>query len=393
MKRRILFFFTILLFVGCKESQHTPMVHDGSVPGSLSNIKVENMPGAAKISYTLPDDPNVLYVQAEYSLLSGETKVVKSSVSKNYVLLEGFYSTTERPVKLFAVSRSEVPSDAPSVITIKPLTSPIENARATLEVFETFGGLGLKFLNETQASYIIYTLYKDTETGNWIEHDRFYVSDAREVKFAVRGLAAETKDFGIYFVDKWKNHSDTLFRTLTPLYEEEMDKSLFANAMLFDDYYTPRYAAYPLSMLWTPGGTTYFLMQPAPELTLPNWFTIDLGRAYKFGRMRVNQLSHSDTWQFASGSPRVFEIWGSNVKSTNWDDWTLMGTFESIKPSGEPLGTLTADDRALNARGEDFDFEPMDESFRYVRFKTKETWGGNPDVTLLELTFWGQIAN
>lgn len=394
MKTRILFFFAVLLLIGCEETQHQPMAHNGSVPGALSNIKVENLPGAAKISYALPEDPNILYVQAEYTLLSGETRVVKSSVSKNYVLLEGFYSSAERPVKLFAVSRSEVPSDTPSVVTIKPLASPIENARETLEVFETFGGLGVNFLNQSQTSYIIYTLYKDSENGKWIEHDRFYVSDAQEVRFAVRGLAAEPKDFAIYFVDKWKNHSDTLFRTLTPLYEEEMDKSLFTNVMLFDDYYYPRYAANPLSMLWTPGGTSYFLMRnDDPGLSLPNWFTIDLGKNYKFGRMKVNQLSHTNTWKFALGSPKIFEVWGSNVKSTDWDDWTLLGTFESIKPSGEPLGILTADDNAVNAAGEDFDFEPVDASFRYVRFKTLKTWGGVPDVALLELTFWGQAAD
>src|SRR5690606_25349694 len=99
------------IHVGCEDVKREPLVHDGSVPGALSNIKVENLPGAAKISYALPDDPNVLYVQAEYSLHPGETKIVKSSVSKNFVLLEGFYSTAERPVKLFTVSRSEVFSD------------------------------------------------------------------------------------------------------------------------------------------------------------------------------------------------------------------------------------------------------------------------------------------
>lgn len=396
MKTRILFFFTVLLWMGCEEAKHEPFVHNGSVPGALSNIKVENLPGAAKIRYALPDDPNVLYVQAEYSLASGETRVVKSSVSKNYVLLEGFYGTRERGIKLFTVSRSEVPSDEPSMVTINPLPSPIENVRGTLSVFETFGGVGVSFFNESQHSYIVYTLYKDTETGNWVEHDRYYVNDAQDVRFAARGLPSEPKEFGIYFVDKWKNHSDTLIQTLTPLYEEEMDKTLWSNAMLFDDYYYPRYPAYPLNMLWTPGPATYFLMRnDDPDLELPNWFTIDLGREYIFGRMRVNHLSHTGTWIYALGTPRVFEIYGSNVKSTNWDDWTLLGKFESIKPSGEPLGTNTADDIARNLAGEDYDFDPLDESFRYIRFKALETWGGDssPDVALLELTFWGQAAN
>src|SRR5690606_9836483 len=117
MNMRILVFFAALLFVGCKDSKHDPLWGNDSVPGALSNIKIENLAGAAKISYTLPDDPNVLYVQAEYTLLSGETKVVKSSVSKNYVLLEGFYGTAERSVKLFTVSRSEVPSNEQSTVT------------------------------------------------------------------------------------------------------------------------------------------------------------------------------------------------------------------------------------------------------------------------------------
>src|SRR5690606_8254636 len=391
MKRIVLFSVISTLFFACKDVEHSPLVHNDAVPGELSNIKVENLPGAAKITYAIPDDPNILYIKAEYTLNTGEKKVVKSSVSANFVLIEGFNNTDEREVKLSSVSRSEIETNSPSFVKIKPLTAPIQRVRETLNVFETFGGVGVEFTNEAQAPYIIHTIYKDWETGNWVPYDRNYITNAAAVRYAVRGLPAEPKEFGVYFVDKWKNHSDTLVTTLTPLYEEEMDKSLFSNAALLDDYYQPRYTNNPLSMLWTPGGSTYFLMRNNdPELTLPNWFTIDLGRAYKFGRMRVNQLSHSTNWMFSLGTPRVFEIWGSNVKSTNWDDWTLLGEFESIKPSGRPIGDLSEDDKALATRGEDYDFDPLDQSFRYVRFKTLQTWGGTPDVSLLELTFWGQ---
>lgn len=376
-------------FSACKEVEKGPLVGGNGIPGSLGNIKVENLPGAAKITYSMPDEQSLLYVLAEYTNDHGQKKEVKSSVYKNYVLLEGFGTTNKVDVSLYTVDRAENRSE-PFSIQISPLKAPVHTVFETLKVIETFGGVNMTFTNEQQQEYIVHTLYRDS-TGEWVDYDRLY-SSAESTNYSVRGFESEPVDFAFYFTDKWKNNSDTLLSTLTPLYEEEMDKSLWKDADLIDDFNDPLYS--PLYQLWTPGATTYFFQNRnnAQMVGMPNWVTIDLGKAYIFGRMKLNQVSHSNTWRYGSCTPQVFEVYGSNEATPDWNAWTLLGRFESIKPSGLPVGQLSDEDLRVNAAGEDYDFPASSESYRYIRFKTLRTWGGVNYMCVLELTFWGQEA-
>src|SRR5690606_38129315 len=124
-----------------------PLANIGTKPGILTNLSVENDHGASTISYSLPDDPQLLYVEAEYALADGRVKSVKSSVFKSFVELEGFTSTEEREVTLYTVNRGEVRSD-PIQVIIKPLISPLELAFNTLEPASDFGGVNVKYENE-----------------------------------------------------------------------------------------------------------------------------------------------------------------------------------------------------------------------------------------------------
>src|SRR5690606_33188394 len=100
---------------------------------------------------------------------------------------------------------------------------------------------------------------------------------------------------------------------LTPLFETQLDKSKWKHYPLLNDTYTPEYSTWAIENLWNGNTTNYFYIKAAlPGLTLPNWFTIDLGEEAKFSRIRVQQLSHNNAWIFASGAPKLFEIYGSN---------------------------------------------------------------------------------
>ncbi|HWZ05242.1 MAG TPA: DUF4959 domain-containing protein, partial [Mucilaginibacter sp.] len=62
------------LFGSCKRSDgfNAPVSNDKTKPGVVTNIKVKNINGAAYITYTLPNSPNLLYVQAQYNI-NGKT--------------------------------------------------------------------------------------------------------------------------------------------------------------------------------------------------------------------------------------------------------------------------------------------------------------------------------
>lgn len=394
MRTKISFFAIFLLtLIACEQELHGPLVTKGGKPNILTNIRVENLNGGAILSYTLPDDPDLLYVLAEYSMGNDVKRKVIASVFDNSMLLEGFSTTDEKEVTLYTVDRSENRSD-PIVVKVKPLTSPLEVTFGSLQVKEDFGGVNLNFSNITESDIVLYTLIQN-ELQQWIIYDRLYTS-AKERDYSVRGLANEPLEFGFVFQDKWQNKSDTLFTTLTPLYEEKLDKKLWKHYLLDNDDYTQLYADRALKNLWDDSNKNWMLGN-YDGIALPNWFTIDLGQTAILSRMKMFPVSASTSnyqWMYSTGTPRVFEIWGSNNPSLDgsWDSWTLIEHFESIKPSGLPIGINSPEDIAVGLAGEDHTFTNFDNAYRYIRFKVIDTWGKNPQLMLEEITFWGQPA-
>lgn len=390
----VLSVLVITLFLNsCKEDMHRPLSLDLTVPPTVSNVRVENTRGGAIIRYSLPDDPNLMYVLAEFSTRQGTERQEKASVYSNQIVLEGFYDENDYTIELYSVSKAEVKS-LPVNVTIHPKSSPVKDVFSSLNVFATFGGVMIQFENLEKQEYVLHTMYKDS-LNNWVDYDRYYTTGATTENYAVRGLDSIETKFAFYLKDKWKNTTDTLYATLKPFFEEIFDKKLFKNAALSDDVYLPFYPLHPLNHIWEPGSLSYFFVDPDayPGLGFPNWFTIDLGRKYVFGRMLFQGVNHKPNWKYALGCPRTFEIWGSNTPTTDWNEWTQLGSFTIEKPSGLPTGQLANEDIAQFTQGHSFDFAPIAESFRYVRFKTTSTFGGNPDICLLELTFWGSAVN
>ncbi len=395
MKRLIILCGAIaaIAIQGCKETTFGPLVKNGNTPGKLTNLTVENLPGGAKVGYTLPNDEDVLYVLAEFSAADGTKRNVKASSYSNYIILDGFADENERKVTLSVVNRSENRSE-PVEVTIKPERAYLHDVFGSLRVRETFGGIDALFSNEHEGEYIFHTMLKNEE-GEWEQYDRLYTK-SKEREYAVRDLPAEPIEFAFFFTDKWKNNSDTLVANLTPLFETQLDKALWKHLPLLNDTYTSEYATWAIQNLWNGNTANFFYVKAAlPGLALPNWFTIDLGQEAKFSRIRVQQLSHANAWIFASGAPQQFEIYGSNSPASDgsWDSWTLLGQYESVKPSGSALGFLSNEDIAVGKAGEDFNFSVDAASYRYIRFKTNRTWGGNLNPMIAELTLWGQPVN
>lgn len=392
--RRLLFILaisTIFGLYGCNDMALEPLAKNDEKPGKLTNIEVQNENGGATITYTLPDDPSLLYVVAEFSSdKKGTVRQVKSSVFKKSLHLDGFMSTDERIVQLYTVNRSEVRSD-PVNVTIQPLISPIELAFGTLKTGQDFGGVNIQFDNEAGIEFVLYVLTKDEEDA-WQIYDRLYTTE-KQPNYTSRGLEAEKQEFAFCFQDKWQNISDTLFQTITPLYEEELDKSLWKHHLLDNDNYTQLYPDRPLSNLWSNSNANW-MMAPSDGIELPVWITIDLGQTSLLGRMRMNAINASTSnyqWFYSTGTPEVFEIWASNNPSLDgdWSSWTLLDRFESVKPSGLPVGQNAPEDIAAGLAGEDYNFSTYDQAYRYIRFKVIKTWGARNEIMLQELTFWG----
>lgn len=386
--RYIWLLLTGAALAGCKDKLAGPQDDGSGAPGPVSAVTVERLPGAVRLQYSLPTDKNLQHVKA-VTEINGKQRETKASVYQRTLELEGFGDTTEHEVKIYSVSRGEIASQ-PVAVKVKALPPPVQTVSESLEMRADFGGATVEFSNQSEADLSIIMLAKN-DAGEWEDADALYTKK-KSGYFAVRGYDTIPRQFGVYVRDRWDNRSDTLIKELKPVYEKQLDRTKFF------EYYLPtdEKAAWGWVMpnIWDgiivnnsdvdkPG----FHTSPGPRW--PQWFTFSLGVTAKLSRFRYWQRG---SWvSFTDRNIKKFELWGSNepAKDGSWTGWTLLLQGESVKPSGLPSGTNTAEDLALIGAGEEFVFPPGTPAVKYIRMKVLETWGGNDSFYIMQVAFWG----
>lgn len=392
---RNLIIFLAVFVLGCKEEQLKPLAEGGNAPGPVSNVQVQNLPGKVTLTYTLPNDPELLYVKAEFEIRPGKKMEMISTFYNTNITLDGFGSTDEREVKLYAVSRTEVAS-TPVTVKVKPLTPPIEKTFASLTFEADFGGITTNFVNEDSSNIAIGVLTKD-ERGAIIPADMFYTSQKSGI-FSTRGFDDKERWFGLYVRDRWGNFSDTVGKLLTPFSEQQLDKKLFK------PYKLPTDAAFfgnqPMSNLWNNvisggSGSATTWLRTVNGSGIPHWYSFDMGVTAKLSRFNFIPRGAMDenALLYSAGDPQKFEIWGSTEPTPDgsFSSWVKLMDCETVKPSGLPIGTNSNDDIEKAKAGHEFKF-PLDAPpVRYIRIKMLQTWGNSDYFWMAEMTIFGQL--
>lgn len=382
-----------LLLAACSEDNSINAPKKiGNTPDPVKEYHVQSLSGGAKISFKMPVSEDLLYVKAEYTLASGLKREAKSSLYKNYLIVDGFEKAGVYDVILYAVAKGEVCSE-PTIVKIDALTPPYLTTRASLNLIETFGGVNISCKNEAKANLAIVLLEKDIKEG-WKEKYTHHFNSPEE-DFSIRGYDTTPREFAVFVKDRWGNISDTLAKLCTPQFEILLDRSKFKKYVLDGDVTDshPRYPMWKFENMWDNklGNNDHFHTAPFVE-KWPMPFTIDLGAEVKFSRLKVWQ--RQDGSAYKGNNLRLFEVYGSNAPSADgsWQSWTKLGVFDIKKPSGAPLGTNTAEDLAQATKGHEFDISPLAGTYRYVRFKILETWGLAQSVCIMELSFYGKYV-
>lgn len=404
-------FIGLLSLQSCKEEFMKPIYSKTGAPAAIKNAVVENIPGGAVISYTLPDDASLLYVKAVYER-KGKMVESKSSFYKKEVLVEGLGDTKAREVKLYAVSRSEEASE-PVSITINPLAPPIYDVLASLDIKESFGGMNVKFDNkestvERPYNIVIGVVAWDEHLNEWKDVDAYYTA-LPDGGFSVRGLEAVERKFGFFVKDTWDNETDTLAVNLTPIYEEQLN----APTDMRKKFPIPQVAPLPIdgSLVAEPGnlGSWPFTalfddkmgnngFHSNEKNPIPAWFPMDFGQPVRLSRYKVWQRMHDDnsTYFYSHGNPHEWEIWGTNTPS-DVNSWVLLDHRIMQKPSGLPIGQVTNDDVEIARAGHEYELPLETQAYRYIAWKHIDNWasinGALGFLHMSELRFWGQKAN
>lgn len=388
MKKNIfLFLCTVLFFIACSEEKRPDIILNTVPPKPVTDVQVTNIPGGAILKYKLPDDEDLLYIKAIYSLKSGIKSEVRASLYSDTLKIQGFGNEDEHEVEILAVDRSKNES-TPVKVKINPLEAPVNSIGKTLRLITDFGGVHAFWENPERAEISI-VLEKEDNNKELVPIDVFY-STVIEGDGASRGMDTIPANFRVYVQDRWENKSSVLDTTLTPLYEIQFDRSKFRAMTVEGD--EPAAWGWVLQNLFDGNtGTGFHTAQGGGRW--PQWVTFDMGVKGQISRIKVWQ--RQDDWQFRHGNLKHFEIWGTNDAQhlDDWSVWTRMIDCVSIKPSGLPAGTLSDEDKAKVAAGEEFVCLPSMPQVRYLRLKALENWAGGDFFHIMELQVFGQFSD
>lgn len=385
---------SLLIVSSCQKDSVSKALKIGTAPGEIKKYSFEAIPGGAIITYELPEGTDLRYVKATYTLNSGVTREAKSTIYKNTIQVDGFAKEGEYDITLVAVGLGDVAS-GPMVIKVNVLRPShqlvMDSVKINKSMYAAFGGLNIDYSNISSTNLIFHILSRDQQ-GNWAEIQTVY-SAAKKGRVRTRGLEPVLQDFAAFVTDRWNNRSDTVTASLTP-FKEALITTRFTALNLPGDtweHHTGQGRARPLAILFDglhPVNGTQF--QTKPSSVLPQWFTWDMTAPFRLSRFILYpDYTGNDKAVFGGGQPLEFELWGSNHPLPDFSNWTKVGVFKSVKPSGNPLGINTIEDVEQAKNGEEFEIEGDLGSFRYWRFKTISTWGAVPYIQLSELTFYG----
>ncbi|MBS1607047.1 MAG: hypothetical protein JST42_30625, partial [Bacteroidetes bacterium] len=211
----------------------------------------------------------------------------------------------------------------------------------------------------------------------------------------------------------WGNVSDTLFQTISPLFETILDKSRFQAYTLATDVPNYQNGLFNLSNLWDNnyGEFCYNTQQPIlPTSVKPNiwpaWATFDMGQTAKLSRYVVwDRVGDGNIFVWNSGAPQTWVMWGRadvpqdelmpsdtsqlpSPGSKTPGGWINLGIFTAPpKPAHNPL---TNDDIQTWKNGFSFNFSIDLPKVRYIRFECLQTMGGtNNYYNMNEMSVYG----
>jgi hypothetical protein len=392
----------ILLTASCSQLDGPQPLESNSIPpGKVSNIQIENLEGKAKLTYTLPSNKDLLYVKATYTLENGTPMEVKSSYYNNSMLLEGFVGLKPIKVNLYAVNRSETVSE-PIEITVNPLEAPIFDIYRSIAIQNDFGGLYLTATNKSKIDVSILVMTKNEE-GDFEPLPNSIYTSTEFIKKSIRGMDTIPKPIAVVVRDRWLNVTDTIHTTIKPLYESVISTNNYKGLRLDNDpvYYEEfDFNKIKMSVLWD--GKYGFpqaiiTRRDAPDTKL-NTITFDLGQSVVLSRVHIwdYRENNSDKNYYYLGGLRYFKIWGTNTvpnQNGSWDNWTLLGEYEVIKPSGLPSGQTSNEDVIVAKAGQSYSIPLGTPKMRYLRIESKENWGKVKGLAIADLLVYGDPRN
>ena len=388
-----LLFLTILIFASSSCSKQDD--GDTTPPSVLTVDSVTPTNGGGIISYTLPNDDDILYVRAEYTNSNGVDVSRASSSYNNSIEIDGLNQTTALTITLYVVDENYNQS-APIYVELVPLESFIYLVQESIEVNTDLGGFRITWENIQSK-----TVYVFVHINNGIEEEiRILSSNNSTESIAVRGLPSEEITISTRIED-FDENSTTLEEkgTLTPLFEQVIDKStwtLVASQSVNGNAWEGASVNFWDDVIDTTNNNSdnsYFMIWRDLNGGSLNWpldLVIDLNKNVKVTRFTVWQRAYwyngpSDIpYYFQEENMKSFTMYASNDAQV----WEELGQFDIGDPRDSD-GNIPQSALDSAANGHEFELDEVSESFRYLKFSVTSNYGSEAYVNGSEITMYG----
>ena len=386
-----LFLIIFLFLLGCNENEN----QDSTPPGSLTIESVTPTNGGGILTYSLPNDSDILFVRAEYTNSLGNDVYRVSSSHNNSIEIDGLNQNTPISIRLFVIDENENISE-PTYVEFTPLPSFIYLVQESISISPTLGGVNIQW--ENIAEKTVYVHLHIVNAGE--EEIRILSSDKEFENISVRGLESVEMTFLTKVEDFDGNITDLEEKaTISPLFEEMIDKSTWTlmSQLSVDgnawEGETDNFWDDIVDTAETNADNSYFIIWRDANGGVLNWpldIVINLNKNVKIHRLKVWQRAFwyngptGIPYYYQEENIRSFDLYASE----NSQDWILLGQYDIGDPSDQD-GNIPQDFIDAAANGHDFDLEGVSDKFRYLKFSITSNYGSDTYVHGSEITLWG----
>ena len=409
-------------FISCEDEKSS----DTNSPGQITNIQFTPQNGGGYFTYTIPTDPDFLYVRADYTVDTGAKVSKTSSTYKDTLFIEGLGTIKEYPVTLYTIDRDGNTS-APIVQKITPLASNISAVINTVSVKAGFSSLVISWKNTLKQTMDVYVTVK---TGDK-QGTKVQTSNLASDYFTYPNLEGIPYTVSVYIKDSYGNKTEEVpIGSFTPMIDGKISKkqwSFLNDPRLYGNKWdvtsgTDASKQQPYKQYL--GSYRSDSLKNAREVNLegniakffndviddrfkqtldyfhtgtqlcPFSYFLDMGRTIRASRFRYWQRDCS-TQYYTGENVQTFQLWISDDQdpTDGISGWELVGTYTIIKPSDAVEAENTA--RA----GHEFLLYPdnpkFTKPFRYLRYKAKKYFRGTASTggCASEITIYGTEAD
>ena len=382
-------------FTACNEE-----VLDTTAPGKVTNISYKPTNGGAILTFTAPDDYDLLYVKAVYTNSLGKEVFKVTSHYGDSIEIDGFKEATPQKIKLYAVDRSNNISEA-AEIEVTPMKSFIYLVQESIQMKEQLGGVRITWENPDQKTVFVYVNF--TKAGK--TYERILSSALSDPVLMIRGLDPEEYSFSVTVEDFNGNKTDRMdVGTSRPLLEQKIDKStwkVLQNLSVDGDKWEGTLASFWDDVVDTKesgSDNSYFIINRDDNGGMLKWpldIVVDLNktvvvnrfvvwqRAFAYVNAEQNGVS-TDYCYYKEENMKSFSVSVSTDKLT----WNSLGTFDIGDPR-DAAGVISPAKYKEAIDGHEFNLESVSQPFRYMKFSILSNYGSETNVYGSEITLYG----